>query len=218
MTAPGFADGSAWARNGGKPAPSQKYPEVNRYWDPTRERLVAKLLPGQFYVSGDGELITTVLGSCISACIRDAEAGIGGMNHFMLPHSDNPGTWGGVSNAARYGTYAMETLINDIMKAGGRRDRLEVKAFGGGQIVEKMTDIGQQNIRFLLQFLRYEGLQLKSSDLGDIYPRKVVYHPDSGGVQIKKLRTLHNRTILERETAYMDRLDQKPQSGDVELF
>jgi chemotaxis protein CheD len=140
------------------------------------------------------------------------------MNHFMLPHSEKPGSWGGASNAARYGTYAMETLINDILKAGGDRDRLEVKAFGGGKILTKLTDIGQQNIRFLLEFLRFEGLQLRSHDLGDIYPRKVIYHPDTGRAQMKKLRTLHNETIVAREKTYLRELDGKPQAGDVELF
>ena len=208
----------AFVKFRGKPAPSRHYPQVNRYWDPTRGKLVAKLLPGQFYVARDGELIATVLGSCVSACIRDPEAGLGGMNHFMLPHSDKPGSWGGASNAARYGTYAMETLINDILKAGGERARLEVKAFGGGKILAKLTDIGQQNIRFLLEFLRFEGLQLRAHDLGDTYPRKVIYYPDSGRVQIKKLRTLHNETIVEREKSYLHELDEKPQAGEVELF
>jgi chemotaxis protein CheD len=212
------AEREAFVKYRGRPAPSRHYPNVNRYWDPTRDRLVAKLLPGEFYVAREGELIATVLGSCVSACVRDPEAGFGGMNHFMLPHSDKPGSWGGAGNAARYGTYAMETLINDILKAGGRRDRLEVKAFGGGKILTKLTDIGQQNIRFLLEFLRFEGLQLKSHDLGDVYPRKVIYYPDSGNVQIKKLRTMHNKTIVEREKTYLHELDEKPQAGDVELF
>jgi len=194
------------------------YENINRYWDNTRNRTAAKIMPGQCYVTIRGELITTVLGSCVSACIRDAKLGIGGMNHFMLPHSDNPENWGGISSAARYGSYAMETLINEVMKAGGTRRNLEVKAFGGGRIVNQMIDIGEQNIHFLMEYLKLEGMRLVSHDLGSVYPRKVVYYPDSGKVQVKRLRKLHNLTILERENQYLHTIEEKPVQGDIELF
>lgn len=194
---------------------------INRYWDRQREIYAAKILPGQYYVTVEKELITTVLGSCVSACIRDPAMGIGGMNHFMLPTGDNPAKlMERNSDAARYGNFAMEKLINDILKHGGRRENLEVKVFGGGKVIEHMTeaDIGGRNIRFVREFLATEGLRIVAEDLGDIFPRKVVYDPQSGKVQIKKLRSMHNDTIAKREASYKKELDKKSVSGDIELF
>jgi len=199
------------------PAPPG-FDHIKRYWDPSRDVHVAKLLPGEYYISMRGEMITTVLGSCISACIRDRKLGIGGMNHFMLPSSAKPGDWGGSSSSARYGSYAMEKLINEILKSGGRRENLEVKAFGGGRIVTAMTDVGRKNIDFLHEFLQIEGLKLIAEDLGSLYPRKVNYFPDSGRAQVKKLRSIHNDTIVRRESRYMDELVEAPVQGDIELF
>ena len=194
------------------------FAHIKRYWDPSRKLYVAKLLPGEYYITMRGEMITTVLGSCISACIRDRKLGIGGMNHFMLPDSAQLDDWGGSSSSARYGSYAMEQLINEVLKAGGRREHLEVKAFGGGSIVSKLSSVGRKNIAFLREFLQIEGLQLVSEDLGSPYPRKVNFFPDSGRAQVKKLRSMHNDTIVERENQYMEELVEAPVQGDVELF
>ncbi len=191
---------------------------IKRYWDPTRRCFAAKILPGEFYVTTTSELITTVLGSCISACIRDSALGVGGMNHFMLPHSDDAADWGGASLAARYGSHAMEALINDIIKAGGNRKRLEIKAFGGANVVAAMTSIGSKNAEFLHRYIKIEELELVSADLGGHHPRKVVFFPHNGRVQVKKLRVQHNDTILRREESYSYRLEKQPVSGDVELF
>jgi chemotaxis protein CheD len=182
----------------------------------------AKLLPGEYYVTDAKEMIVTVLGSCVSACIRDPLRGIGGMNHFMLPASqqqENDG-WriGAVSTAARYGNYAMELLINTLLKHGGNRTQLEVKIVGGGKILAHMTDIGQRNIAFVRTYLRTEGLRLVAEDVGDVYPRKVYYYPGSGKVRMQKLRSLHNDTILHRERDYMQSLSRQPVQGEVELF
>lgn len=200
------------------PAALPGFEHIKRYWDPSRHRHVAKLLPGEYYISMRGEMITTVLGSCISACIRDRKLGIGGMNHFMLPDSAHLDDWGGSSSSARYGSYAMEKLINEILKAGGRRENLEVKAFGGGRIVSSMTDVGRKNIAFLREFLQIENLKLIAEDLGSLYPRKVNYYPDSGRAQVKKLRSIHNDTIVQRESRYMDELVEAPVQGNIELF
>jgi len=182
----------------------------------------AKLLPGEYYVTVADEIIVTVLGSCVSACIRDPLRGIGGMNHFMLPTSqrDDGDRWqhGCMDAAARYGNYAMELLINTILKHGGHRAHLEVKIVGGGRILTHMTDIGQRNITFVREYLRTEGLQVIAEDVGDIHPRKVYYLPSLGKVRMQKLRALHNTTILRREKAYMHSLAQQPVHGDVELF
>jgi len=190
-----------------------------RYWDKSHGKLVAKILPGELYVTKIDEIITTVLGSCISACIRDPYESVGGMNHFMLPMSRDTSIMSAKdSNAARYGNFAMEQLINEILKHGGQRQNLEVKLFGGGRVLTHMTDVGKRNIDFALEYVRLEGLKLLSEDLGDIYPRKIQYDPLTGKARMKKLRTMHNRTVAEREEAYMQEIDQTPSSGDIELF
>ena len=194
---------------------------INRYWDKHRDIYAAKILPGEFYVTVSDEIIVTVLGSCVSACIRDKVFGIGGMNHFMLPQSNADGevTFNGVvSEAARYGNYAMEHMINAILSNGGRRENLEVKIVGGGRIIAGMTNIGLRNVQFVKEYIDSEGLTLLGEDVGDIYPRKVVYSPRTGKVQVKKLRNMHNRTVLDREERYMHEIEQKPVAGDVELF
>ena len=199
------------------------FSDINRYWDRQRDCYAAKILPGEYYVTTNDELIVTVLGSCVSACIRDPLMRIGGMNHFMLPSS---GTFPGNtrastdSDANRYGNFAMEKLINDILKSGGRREHLEIKLFGGGKVIQHMTeaDIGNRNISFVREYLKMEGLKVVAEDLGDIYPRKVVYFPMTGRVQIKKLRNIHNDTIVTRETGYRQKIEQQPVAGDIELF
>ncbi len=191
------------------------FEKINRYWDKTRGIYGAKILPGEFYVTMKDESISTVLGSCISACVRDRKLGIGGMNHFMLPATTDEGAMG---SANRYGNFAMENLINEILKNGGKRDNLEVKVFGGGKILQNMTDVGLRNIQFVREYLHLENLQVVSEDVGDICPRKVIYFPASGKALMKKLRSLHNETVITREKTYMHDLDDKPDSGDIELF
>jgi len=189
---------------------------VKRYWNKNSNKITAQILPGELYVTKVDEMITTVLGSCISACIRDPGSGIGGMNHFMLPASKNMDITDG--SAARYGNFAMEKLINEILKNGGQRKNLEVKLFGGGQVLANMTDIGKRNIDFALEYLQLEGLNLVAEDLGDRYPRKVQFCPFSGATRMKKLRAVHNRTVTEREEAYMHEIEETPEAGDIELF
>ena len=198
------------------------FEHVNRYWDKQMNVPAAKIMPGEFYVSKTGEMIVTVLGSCISACVRDVQLGIGGMNHFMLPmqgeHSSE--NWGGsASSASRYGNWAMEFLINEILKLGGTRRNLEIKVFGGGNVLSNMTDIGERNIDFVKKYIYEENFELSACDVGDIYPRKVLYFPDTGSVKVRKLRQTQNDTIMEREIKYSKNLNDKPApSGGVELF
>lgn len=196
------------------------FEQVNRYWDLHHRMVAAKLLPGEYYVTGRNELITTVLGSCVAACIRDPYTGVGGMNHFMLPRSEHGG-WGDgtpASTANRYGNYAMEHMINDILGQGGRRSTLEIKIFGGGQIIPGMTGVGQSNIDFVRDYLATEGLAVAGADLGGIFPRKLIYFPSTGRVLMRKLKTLHNSTILRREQLYEQELRQHPLEGAIELF
>lgn len=196
--------------------------EINRYWDRQRDCYAAKILPGEYYVTACDEVVVTVLGSCVSACIRDSQMRIGGMNHFMLPAgskyqstSSNPD-----GDATRYGQFAMEKLINDILKNGGRREFLEIKLFGGGKVIQHMdqANIGARNIQFVHEYLKTEGLKVVAEDLGDIYPRKVVYYPMTGRVQVKKLRNMHNNTIIQRESGYQHKIEEQPVAGDIELF
>lgn len=194
------------------------FEQVNRYWDPHLKRVAVKILPGQFYVTVQGEAVVTVLGSCVSACIRDAANGVGGMNHFMLPEPA-PGereAWTATAGrAARYGSDAMEQLINAVLKAGGIRSRLEVKIFGGARV---MSDVGRRNVEFVRRYLVTEGLALLAEDVGDVYPRHVQYFPDSGRARMRPLRVMHNTTILDRERGYLKQLEKDPIKGEVELF
>ena len=190
---------------------------TNLYFDRTHGINAVKVLPGEFYATAKDLLLVTVLGSCVAACIRDPELGIGGMNHFMLPDSESAGPAG---NAARYGSYAMEMLINHLIKLGAVRSRLEAKVFGGGSVIAGMTqaNVGERNAEFVLKFLRTEEIRVVARDLNDIYPRKVYYFPESGRVLVKKLRNMHNDTVAARETDYRSRLSHAPAGGEVELF
>jgi len=195
---------------------------INRFWDKRHNMFSAKILPGEYYVSMHGELIGTVLGSCISACIRDVKMGIGGMNHFMLPIGDEEEHAGKthLTSATRYGNFAMEMLINEILKAGGNRKNLEVKLFGGGRVLSSMSkmDIGKKNIKFVHEYLKDENLKIVSEDMGDIYPRKVLFFADTGKVRVKKLQNMHNDTVKKREDIYRKSIDKKPVQSDIELF
>ena len=199
-----------------------QFAHINRYWDPHAECIAAKILPGEYYVTLNDEMVVTVLGSCVSACIRDKVFCIGGMNHFMLPNGGGDtadvGRGQTADVSARYGVYAMEMLINEILKNGGSRQNLEVKITGGGKMLANMADIGKRNIDFVRRFLATEGLDIAAEEVGDIYPRKVYYYPATGKVRVKKLRTVHNRTITSREQEYLDKLRQCSDQGSVELF
>lgn len=200
------------------------FSNIKRYWDKHRKIVVAKILPGEFYISRNNEVISTVLGSCISACIWDDRNRIGGMNHFMLPlKRDDHGSIGWQDNidyTCRYGNWAMEYLVNEILKNGGNRRYLKAKIFGGGQIIKGISgDVGAGNISFVLEYLKNENIELVSGDYGGNTPRKVVFHPLTGKAQMKRLQSLHNDTIQQRESQYMHDIEnQESSSGDVELF
>ncbi len=203
------------------PRPLPGYEHINHYWDNQQNMPVAKILPGEYYVTKANEIITTVLGSCVSVCIHDLIAGIGGMNHFMLPISDS-GDWGEaedpISATNRYGNHAMEHMINEILKYGGRRERLEVKIFGGGQMISNFTHVGEKNIRFIHLYIEKEKLHLASEDVGGELARKVVYFPATGRVRVKKLKHLRNDTIVQRERRYIADIEKRPVKGEIELF
>jgi len=193
------------------------FEHVNRYYDKQHDSYAAKILPGEYYVTSSQEVVTTVLGSCISVCVYDPVNSIGGMNHFMLPsgNSDNDI----MSQSFRYGDVAMEKLVNVILRHGGNKAELIFKAFGGGQIIKNMTSIGQRNISFLHKFMTMEGYKLSASDLGGPHPRKVVFNPLDGKVKLKRLQHMHNDTILQRENRYETEISsQEEVTGEIDLF
>ncbi len=189
----------------------------NRYFDRKFDIEAVKVLPGEYFVTTTNALLVTVLGSCVSACIRDREKGIGGMNHFMLADS---GDRDALSASARYGTYAMEILINHLLKLGARRDRLEAKVFGGGRVMEKLqaSRVGERNSEFVIEYLRVEQIPIMAKDLLDVHPRKVYFFPNTGRVLVKKLMRVHNDTLAKREREYAARLTEAPVAGEIELF
>jgi len=201
------------------------FEHIKRLWNAAHGSYIARIKPGEYYVTQHDEGILTVLGSCVSACIRDRTSGIGGMNHFMLPAAPGgePEEWitAGLGAATRYGNYAMEHLINEIMKNarnGCIRENLEVKIFGGSQVIKSMADIGNRNILFVRDYLKTEHMQATIEDVGDTYPRTVVYFPSTGLVRVKRLQTMRVKYIANQEKEYMDNIADKPVSGDVELF
>ena len=182
------------------------------FFDHTFQVEACKVLPGEYFVYHEDIVIQTVLGSCVAACIADRGAGVGGMNHFMLPDGDD--------SSARYGVFAMEVLINDILKAGGRRGSLEAKVFGGAAVIQGMTqlNVGKQNVAFVERFLNNERIPIVSKDVLDIYPRKVCFLPKTGRAMVKKLAPATSPTVVREETTYRSRVQQKEPAGSVELF
>ena len=174
-----------------------------------------KVLPGEFFVHDEDILIMTTLGSCIAACLWDRERRIGGMNHFMLPDAD------GGADSGRYGSFAMELLINEMMKRGASRLTMEAKVFGGGAVISGMNtiNVGERNTSFVLDYLRTERISVVSKDVLDIYPRKVCFLPASGKAMVKKLASANTEALIAQERAAA----KKPAAGDngagsVDLF
>lgn len=202
---------------GGNPVPTENSP--TRYYDKTFDTEAAKILPGEYFATDKDLVLVTVLGSCVAACIRDLRTGVGGMNHFMLPRSEqdpsNP-----VSMSARYGTFAMEILINQLFKMGARRETMEAKVFGGGNVLRGFTsnNIGESNANFVMEYLHNEGIRVVAEDMLGVHPRKIYFFPRTGKVLVKKIRELHNHTIVERESEYNMRLRNVVVGGDVEMF
>ncbi|MCG8381306.1 MAG: chemoreceptor glutamine deamidase CheD [Gammaproteobacteria bacterium] len=174
-----------------------------------------KLLPGDYYVTHKNETIMTILGSCVSACIYDPIKNVGGMNHFMLPDGEGASL---INEGARYGSFAMENTINEIIKVGGVKSNLLVKVFGGARIIEGNGSVGMRNIKFVENYLKLEKIKLISSCVGDIYPLKVKFYPVTGKVLVKKLESLQKSSVSQREQVYSKQLKSKNIEGDIELF
>ena len=189
-----------------------------RYHDRQLGCAVVKVMPGEYEVGGPDTTLVTLLGSCVAACIRDPFAAVGGMNHFMLPHDRSGGALGGVASG-RYGAYAMEVLINELLKRGALRSRLEAKVFGGANVIAGMTTtaVGESNAQFVLDYLAAEGIAVVGQDLGGRDARKVAYFVGSGRALVRHLPVAATLADIAAEQVYGAALDTTP-SGDVELF
>ncbi|MBQ0131420.1 MAG: chemoreceptor glutamine deamidase CheD [Comamonas sp.] len=186
------------------------------YFDHHFQYNAVKVLPGEYFVTGENMVICTVLGSCIAACLWDRSLNIGGMNHFMLPEGDSSDVSG------RYGSYAMELLINEMIKLGARRETMQAKIFGGGQVMANFTtmNVGERNTDFVTQYLQTERIPIVSEDVLDIYPRKVVYFPATGKAMVKRLAHAHPEDLVaqERANGSAAQLAKTNAGGSVDLF
>lgn len=193
---------------------------THHYFDREFAVDAVKLLPGEFFVTAQPMLLTTVLGSCVAACVRDDLAGIGGMNHFMLP-DEGDATRNDPAAAMRYGAFAMEMLLNELLKAGARRERLQAKVFGGGAVLANMTqlNIGERNADFVLRYLALEKVRVAAQDLRGGWPRRVNFFPHSGRAVVRKLdKSQDLRVVQHDEAALAKRMAERRERNKVVLF
>ena len=172
-----------------------------------------KVLPGEYFVSNEDLLIMTVLGSCIAACVWDGKARVGGMNHFMLPEGED--------GSGRYGSYAMELLINEMLKMGARRETMQAKVFGGGAVMAGFTtmNVGERNTKFVLDYLATERIPVVSQDVLDIHPRKVCFFPVTGKALVKRLAHAHPEALaVEERKGNAVNVAKTTAGGSVDLF
>jgi chemotaxis protein CheD len=213
---------------GGRPAhvPRRVDPQVDhftsltrRYRDPRFDAIAVKVFPGEHFVTlNPDEMLVTILGSCVTACIRDPLAGVGGMNHFMLPEAMGGG-WDEASGSMRYGNVAMERLINDILVCGGIRQRLEIKVFGGGNVMKGATsNIGHRNADFVETYLAAENLPIAAHHLRGNLPRRVHYFPSTGRVMLLELQRTEEEAVVVSEGLYKSKIQLEPIVGSAELF
>ena len=183
------------------------------FYDAHFKNDAVKILPGEYFVYHEDMLIMTTLGSCIAACLYDRHAKVGGMNHFMLPE--------GAGDSGRYGSYAMELLINEMMKRGASRMTMEAKVFGGGQVVSGMTtmNVGERNTAFVMDYLKTEHIPVVSKDVLDVYPRKVCFLPGSGKAMVKRLAPANADSLLAQDrVAAQKAVPATTGGGSVDLF
>lgn len=183
------------------------------FYDAHFKNEAVKILPGEYFVHDEDILLMTTLGSCIAACLYDRNAKVGGINHFMLPD--------GAGDSGRYGSYAMELLINEMMKRGASRMTMEAKVFGGGQVVSGMTtmNVGERNTNFVMDYLKTERIPVVSKDVLDIYPRKVCFLPGSGKAMVKRLAPTNTDALLAQDRAAAQKaVPATTGGGSVDLF
>lgn len=182
--------------------------------------VVTTVHQGDCHVSNVPDVtFSTVLGSCVSACVRDRVANVGGMNHFLLAEQSGSAK-DRYGASARYGAFAMEQLINKVLSQGtGKKSNLEIKIFGGGKINSALDDVGAKNIEFVRQFLADEGYASTSEDLGGAYARRVLFKPHSGRAFVKRLDSEIGANVAKEELALARRRVVVPAPvDDIELF
>ena len=183
------------------------------FYDAHFKNEAVKILPGEYFVDNEDLLVMTTLGSCIAACLWDRQAKVGGMNHFMLPE--------GSGDSGRYGSYAMELLINEMMKRGASRLTMEAKIFGGGAVISGMNtiNVGERNTKFVTDFLATERIPIVSKDVLDIYPRKVCFLPYSGKAMVKRLAPTNAEALVQQDRiAAQKAAPASTGGGSVDLF
>ncbi len=183
------------------------------FYDAHFKNAAVKILPGEYFVDNEDILVMTTLGSCIAACLWDRQAQVGGMNHFMLPE--------GAGDSGRYGSFAMELLINELMKRGASKSRMEAKIFGGGAVIAGMNtiNVGERNTNFVLDYLKTERIPVVSKDVMDIYPRKVCFLPHSGKAMVKRLAPTNTDALIQQDRAAAQKAQPVVSSGgSVDLF
>jgi chemotaxis protein CheD len=185
---------------------------MSRYWEPRLSSYIVHVLPGELHVTSEDIVIATVLGSCVSACVRDVSRRIGGINHFMLPYVLR----GDDAGSARYGVTALECLLNRILGTAGKRSDLEVKVFGGGRVIDGSSDIGRSNIALVREFFNDEGIAISSEDLGECYARRVRYWPCTGRAQVQRIPMTRAKAIVATEERVAQEIAAV--AGSVELF
>ncbi|WP_438463856.1 chemoreceptor glutamine deamidase CheD [Marinomonas sp. PE14-40] len=192
---------------------------THQFYDNNFNENAIKVLPGEYYATKERKLIVTVLGSCVSVCLRDPMTGVGGMNHFLLPTDEREDS-DMLTASARYGVYAMEILINHLMKLGARKEYLQAKIFGGANVLPGMPNskVGEKNSEFVRLYLSKEHIEVYSSDLQGAQPRKVFFFTDTGKVLIKKLKTAHIAPLVNRESVYQTDISSHTKTGDIDLF
>jgi chemotaxis protein CheD len=200
--------------------PERPAGDARQYYDPKTERWMVKVQPGAHFVGrSDDQILVTVLGSCVAACIWDEDARIGGMNHFMLPEQKaEDDIWTGAGDSLRYGNHAMETLINDLFKAGAERARLQVKLFGGGNVLKTSRRIGDLNSEFALSYIKREGLRLAAHDLGGDKGRRVHFSPTDGKARRLLIDVDKDVTLARDETQYRKTIVAPRPATSIELF
>jgi chemotaxis protein CheD len=210
--------GATLQRSAGDKQGHREAPNGRRFFDAASACWMVKVFPGEYHVTDRAdEVLVTVLGSCVSACIRDPRVGVGGMNHFMLPQHSS-GKWGSDLRSTRFGNFAMEKLINELIKAGCSRDHMEIKVFGGGNVTDTANAIGSDNAKFVLRYLELEGLRVAAQDLGGTLPRRIHYNPANGKVVRRLLGTSERYAVNREEHDYENRLLGQRTSGDIQLF
>jgi chemotaxis protein CheD len=189
--------------------------EERSHSDPCSGMVAVKIFSGDWYVtSNPKEVLVTILGSCVAACIHDPVLKIGGMNHFLLPGNLKATD----DESARYGLYAMEKLINELLKLGAVKERLQVKIFGGARVINYSSDIGNKNITFIKNFLQSDGYKLTAEHVGGEYPRRIHFYPVIGKVKMKLVEGQEKTKIISNERMYEESLKKKPVEGEAELF